>query len=65
MFVLRYVLYVITFFVTFLWVSKLTTDFSASFLGMNIEEEQRNYDAKIRIILMVIMSLLWALTIML
>ena len=63
MVIIKLILLIITIFVTLLWVTKLTTDFASAFLGGLGTDEERIKDASYRIILCGLMSILWAILI--
>lgn len=63
MIILKFILLVITIFVTLLWVTKLMTDFASAFIGGLATDEQRLRDASYRVILNFVMAILWSILI--
>lgn len=64
MVILRFILWVLAFFTTLLWFTKLTTDCVSAMFGGSITTEQATTDGAIRVILVALMSIFWALVIM-
>jgi hypothetical protein len=63
MIILKLILWILSIFVTLMWVSKLLADFASAFLSSLATDEERIRDASYRIKLMIIMSILWAVLI--
>lgn len=58
--ILELILYVLAFFTTFLWVSKLVTDSVSALNGAHISDDEATKDGVLRIYLITIASALWA-----
>jgi len=64
MLILRFILYMLAFFVTLLWLSKLMTDCASAMFGQ-VSEETAKSDGLTRLYLIIAMSFLWSLIIIL
>lgn len=62
MVILRFILWVLAFFVTLLWISRLVTECVAAMFGQ-VSEEAAKADGLIRFYLIIIMSILWPIVI--
>jgi hypothetical protein len=61
--ILELILYVLAFFTTFLWISKLVTDSVSSLNGVSISDDDAEKDGMLRTYLFGIASVLWAVLI--
>ena len=64
MVIIKTILLIITLFITLLWFTKLVTDCVSAMYGNNFNEESANKDGILRLYMIIIMSVLWALIIM-
>lgn len=64
MILLKGILYMLAFFTTSLWFTKLLTDCASAMFGGNFSDESANRDASIRVVLTFLVSLFWTLIIM-
>lgn len=62
---IKFIIMVLAFFVTLLWVTKLITDCVSTMYGSSYSPETAEKDAYARIYMILAMSILWPLTIML
>ena len=60
---LEIVLYILAFFTSLLWISKLTLDFVSAIFGGNFSDENAKKDGVIRLVLTFLVSLFWTLII--
>lgn len=58
--ILEFILFILAFFTTFLWISKLITDSVSAMNGARISDEDATKDGMVRIYLIAIASALWA-----
>ena len=65
MIIIKFLLLVVAIFTSLLWVMKLAIDFASSILGGAKSNEENEGDAYYRILLIGVMSILWALIIIL
>jgi hypothetical protein len=63
MLILKFIVLVLAFFVTLLWLTKLVTDCVSFIFGAQLPDEQAKADGTFRIILIGLMSILWPLVI--
>lgn len=64
MVIIKTILIIIALFITLLWFTKLITDCVSAMYGNNFNEESAKKDGILRLYMIAIMSVLWALIIM-
>lgn len=65
MVIIKFIILVLAFFVTLLWITKLVTDCVSAIFGNNFSEEEANKDGIMRVYMIIAMSVLWSLAIIL
>jgi hypothetical protein len=60
---LLFILYILAFFISLLWLTKLVTDCVSAIYGENFTKEEAERDGMIRIYMIIAISVLWALII--
>lgn len=65
MIILKLILLILAFFVTLLWLTKLITDSVSALNGAQISNEDAEKDGKVRLYLILIISILWPIIIIL
>ena len=63
MLVLKFIILILAFFITFLWITKLVTDSVSAMNGSQFSEETAKADGVFRLYLIIAMSILWPLVI--
>lgn len=58
--ILEFILFILAFFTTFLWITKLITDSVSAINGVHLSDEEAKKDGVLRIYLITIASVLWA-----
>lgn len=65
MVIIKFIILVLAFFITLLWITKLVTDCVSAIFGNNFSEEEANKDGIMRVYMIIAMSVLWSLIIIL
>lgn len=63
MLVLKFIILILAFFITLLWITKLVTDSVSAMYGSQFSEETAKADGVFRLYLIIAMSILWPLVI--
>jgi hypothetical protein len=61
----KFILLVLAFFITLLWITKLVTDCVSAIYGSNFSEENAQKDGILRLYMIAAMAILWPLIIIL
>lgn len=62
---IKFILLVLAFFITLLWLTKLVTDCVSAMYGNNFSEESAKKDGILRLYMIAAMSILWSIIIIL
>lgn len=62
---IKFILLVLAFFITLLWLTKLVTDCVSAMYGNNFSEESAQKDGILRLYMIAAMSILWSIIIIL
>lgn len=65
MVIIKFIILVLAFFITLLWITKLVTDCVSAIFGNNFSEEEAKKDGTLRVYMIIAMSVLWSLIIIL
>lgn len=63
MLILKFIVLVLAFFVTLIWITKMVTDCVSFVFGAHISDEKATADGYFRVLLIGLMSILWSIVI--